>query len=64
MIQNQEQHFSIVLNALKYLKLTTRNAERKVFKLQSLLGKVLVHKYCKTKIQEEQLFAIEQINDF
>ena len=52
--------------ALKYLKLTTRYAETDVFKLQGLLGKVLAHKYCETKVQEEQLKAKEQteVDDF
>ena len=36
------QHFSIVKNALKHLKLTTRYVGKEVLKLQSLLGKVLL----------------------
>ena len=42
-------------------------AERKVFKLKRHLGRVLVHKYCKTKVQEEQLIAkskLECLDDF
>ena len=64
MIRNQVKNFTIVQKVLKYLKLTTRYAGKTVFKLQSLLRKVLVHKYCKTKIQEEQIIAKEQIKVF
>ena len=39
-------------------------AGKTVFKLQSLLGKVLVRKYRKTKVQEEQLIAKGQIRVF
>ena len=60
-LQNLVQNFSVALNALKYLKLTTRYAERKMLKLQSFLGSVLVHNYCKTKVQEEQSIVKEQI---
>ena len=56
-VQNQVQNVSTVLNALKYLKLITRYAERKVFELQRLLGKVLVRKYCKPTVQKEKLIA-------
>ena len=28
--------------------------QKKAFKLQSILGNVIVHKYCKTEVQEEQ----------
>ena len=35
-IQNQEENVSIELNALKYLKLTTKCPERNMFKIQSL----------------------------
>ena len=35
--------------------------EKRVFKLQSLLGKIWVHRSHKTKIQEEELIAEEQI---
>ena len=41
-----------------------RYAGEKAFKLQSLLGKVLAHKYSKAKVQEEQLNAKEQIKVF
>ena len=37
---------------------------RKMFELQSFLGKVLVHKYCKAKVQKEKLIAKEQIKAF
>ena len=57
-IQNQVHNFLLHFkNALKHLKPATRYAER-------LLGKVLVHTYCKTKIQEEQLITKEQIEMF
>ena len=36
----------------------------KAFRLQSLLKKVLEHKYCKTKVQEKQINAREQIKVF
>ena len=39
-------------------------AREKVSKLQSLLGKVLVHEHCKTKAHEEQLLAKEEIKVF
>ena len=38
-----------------------RYAGEKVFKLQSLLRKLLVYKYSKRKVQESQLNAEEQI---
>ena len=63
-IQNQVQNVSIALNALKYLTLTTRYAEKNVFKLQSLLEKVFVHQYGKTKVQEEQSIANKKVKLF
>ena len=44
-------------NALKYLKLTTEYAGKKMFTLQSPLGKVLVHKYYKSEVGKKQLVA-------
>ena len=41
-----------------------RYVREKLFNLQSLLGKVLVSNYCKTKVYEEQLIATEQIGVF
>ena len=35
-----------------------------LIKLQSLLEKALVHKYCKTKVQDEQPITKEQIKAF
>ena len=58
---NQVQNFSIVYSALKYMKLTMRCAEERVFKLQSLLGKVYVFRYWKTKVQETKSVAEGQI---
>ena len=49
------------LEYLKYMELSTRYAEGKVFKLQRLLAKVLVHNHCKTKVQKEHLIAKEKI---
>ena len=31
--------------------------KKKVFNLQSLLGMVLLHKYCNTEVQEEQIIG-------
>ena len=39
-------------------------AEEKVFKLKILLEKVLMLKYCKTKVQEEQFISKKQIEVF
>ena len=35
--------------------------QEKGFKLQNLLSNVFVHKYCTTKVQEEQSTAKEQL---
>ena len=45
----------------KMQQISKRYAGTKVFKLRRLFGKVLVgvlvHKYCKTKVQKKQLIA-------
>ena len=41
-----------------------RNAREKAFKPQSLLTKVLMDNYSKTKVQEEELNVKEQIKAF
>ena len=55
------ENFVVVQNALKRLKLTTRYEQKTVLKLQYLFGKMLVAKYCKTKILEEHQIAKKQI---
>ena len=50
MILSPVRNVSSVYNVLKHLKLTTRYAGKETFKLQGLLGKVLLSKYCKTKV--------------
>ena len=64
MKRNQVKNFSgekffTVKNALKYLKLIKRYAGKELFKLQSLLRKVLKHKSCKSKVQRRQLYCVQ-----
>ena len=64
---NKLQNFSSVKNALKYLKLTTKYAGKKVFKLESLLKKVLVHKNAKLRLKKSNLLQkrkLKYLDDF
>ena len=57
MIRNQVQIVFCCIKCIEIHKADHKVYKKKVFKLQSLLGKVLVRKYFKTKVQEKQLIA-------
>ena len=66
MIRNQVQNFLLgKMYSFEAFEADHEVRKKKVFiKLQSLLEKALVQKYCKTKVQDEQPITKEQIKVF